>query len=373
MAMRMAIAWAGALALLACDDAPRQAEPSAAAQTAAAAAKDTSAVTSHPSAVAPCAVSLWEGAADTTPTARRVARHPVSRGTHGMVSHVRWALSPDACAMLVVQDPVSIEADPLPNGFLLANERGPALFQRDDVWDVAPSASWTRLAYGRAFRTQPSGTDDSLSSAEWRRLAAGVGLDIEMVRRSAFSCSGMATLYCVARLYVADVSPRADGAPGATETVRALPVLAGWRVRWRADGSAILAGIADGSRDQAPPTRWVVVDPESGAVRDTLGAPDTAGLAPITWSEGPMLSYGVALDLASRSELPIDGAVIVSESGWIGVRWQGPSGTAPSYRVGVGRALAATRAGRFIAAIVPGRAPSDQEWAYELAVYEVSR
>jgi hypothetical protein len=291
----------------------------------------------------------------------------------GMFSQVRWALSPDTCAMLVVQDPVSIEADPLPNGFLLVHERGPMLFQRDDVWDVAPNVSWERLAYGRAFLTQPSGTEDSLSSAELRRLAARVGFDTEMVRRSAFSCSGMAILYCVAHLYVAEVSPRGDAAPGATETVRALPVLAGWRVRWRAGDSAILAGIADGSRDEAPATRWIVVDPESGAVRDTLGAADTAGVASLAWHEGPMLSYDVALDLASRSELPIDGAVIVSEGGWISVRWHGPSGSQPSYHVGAGRALAATRGGRFIAAIVPGRPSADQQWAYALAVYQVSR
>jgi hypothetical protein len=289
-----------------------------------------------------------------------------------MVSQVRWALSPDGCAMLVVQDPASIEADPLPNGFLFVSERGPTLFQRDSVWDVAPSADWTRLAYGRAFGSQPDGIADSLSSAEWRRLAARVRLEPDLIRQGAFSCSGMTTMYCVARLYVAEASGGTK--PGAArDTGRALPVLAGWRVRWRADGSALLAGIPNGSRDDAPATRWLVVDPRDGAIRDTVGAADTAGVAPIAWKAGPMLSYGVALDLASRSELPIDGATIVSEGGWISVSWRGPGGSAPSFRVGAGRALAATRGGRFIAAIVPARAGPEETWAYELAVYGVTK
>jgi hypothetical protein len=358
-----------ALTAAACEDARRPEDPPAAARTTSQSG-DTSTGAPRRGAVTSCATSLWEGAADTTSRGgRRVTQQPVSRGTRGMFSQLRWALSPDRCAMLVVQDPASIEADPLPNGFLLVNERGPALFQRDSVWDVALTADWQRLAYGRAFRTRASGSADTLPSAEWRRLAARIGLDAEIVRRSAFSCSGMTTLYCVTQLYVAELPAPARRAA----TVRALPVLAGWRVRWRADGSALLAGLADGSQDHAPPRQWVVVDPESGTVHDTLGAADTIGIAPIAWSEGPTLSYGVALDLASRSELPIDGAVIVSEGGWITVRWDGPSGREYSFRVGPGRALAATRGGRFIAAIVPSRAPPGQEWAYDLVVYGVAR
>jgi hypothetical protein len=280
-----------------------------------------------------------------------------------MFSQVRWALSPDRCPMLVVHDPAAVEADPVPNGFLRASERGSMLLQRDSVWDVSPSADWQRLAYSRAFGAQPRGAVDSLSPAEWQRLAARVGLGVEEVRRSTFSCSGMTYAYCVARLHVVD-----------GDTPRALPILAGWRVRWRADGSALLAGIApEGQQDHKPPTQWVVVDPATGAARDTVAAGDTAGIAPILWSEGPMLSYGLALDLASPSEVRIDHGVIRSEGGWIHVKWRGPGGTELSFRVGAGRALAATRGGRFIAAIVPGRAPPQLEWAYDLVVYQVSR
>lgn len=337
------------------------------------------ATTSQQSPATPCTTSLWEGGADTSAaTARRVTRHLVNRGTHGMVAQVRWALSPDRCSLLVVEDPASIEADPLPNGFLLVSDRGPVRFQRDDVWDVAPSPDWNRVAYARAFRSPQTGSEDSatvdsLLRPEWIRIGARIGIEPDVVRRSAFSCSGMTVLYCLAQLHVADLLQPSERAALGRDTVRALPVLAGWRVRWRADGSTLLAGIPHGSSDHAPPRGWLVVDPASGSVRDTVGAADTVGIAPIVWSEGPMLSYDVALDLASRSELAIDNAVVASESGWIIVTWTGPSGAAISFRVGVGRALGATRGGRFIAAIVPARASPTQTWAYELAVYEVSR
>ncbi|MDQ3951187.1 MAG: hypothetical protein M3282_12710, partial [Gemmatimonadota bacterium] len=319
----------------------------------------------------PCATPLWEGVDTTGGAERKVARHPVNRGTRGMFAQLRWSRSPDGCAMLVVEDPAAVEADPVPDGFLHVSERGPTLLQRDGVWDVSPSVDWERLAYARAFGAQPRGAADSLSPAEWQRLAVRVGLDAELVRRSGFSCSGMTYAYCVARLYVAEHDTAQDTAQ---DTVRALPVLAGWRVRWRADGSAILAGIApQGSQDHAPPTRWVVVDPRTGAARDTVGAADTVGVAPTAWHEGPMLTYGVALDLASPSELRIDNAEIRSGGGWIHVHWRGPSGAEYSFRVGSGRALAATRGGRFIAAIVPGRPAPGQEWAYDAVVYQVSR
>jgi hypothetical protein len=348
----------GALALIAaaaCADAPR--DDARRGRTASVGPGDTATV--H----APCAASVWEGVDTTGGTGRKVTRHPVNRGTLGMFAQVRWALSPDRCAMLVVHDPAAVEAEPVPNGFVHVSDRGLTLFQRDSVWDVSPSADWERLAYARAFGMQPGGAADSLSPPEQRRLAARVGLDEEVVRRGMFSCSGMTYAYCVARLHVVDRG-----------TERALPVLAGWRVRWRADGSVLLAGLAPhGAQDHRPPARWVVVDPQTGAVRDTIGAADTAGIAPTRWSEGPMLSDGVALDLASPSEVRVDDGVIRSESGWIHVRWRGPGGAEQSFRVGAGRALAATRGSRFIAAIVPRRAPPEREWAYDVVVYRISR
>ena len=367
MPLRLSAAVANTLIFLvaACSNASRQEDASA----------DT---TSQRSPVLSCAPLLWQGGADTSRGARRqVTRHIVNGGTHGMFAHVRWTLSADRCSMLVVEDPVSIEADPLPNGFLLVSERLHALLQRDNVWDAAPSPDWNRLAYSRAFRLPQFGTEDSiivdsLLRPEWQRLGARIGLEPGVVRRSAFSCSGMTTLYCLAQLHVADLTQLTERLAVTRDTVRALPVLAGWRIRWTADGSTLLAGIPRGSQDQAPPTGWLVVDPSTASVRDTVSTADTAGIARTTWSEGPVLSYDVALDLASRSELAIDGAAVVSEGGWIAVSWPGPSGTPTSFRVGVGRALAATRGGRFIAAVVPARTSPTQTWAYELVVYEVS-
>ena len=46
-----------------------------------------------------------------------VSATSVNQGTYGMRSRVRWILSPDSSAILVMVDPVSIENDMLPNAF----------------------------------------------------------------------------------------------------------------------------------------------------------------------------------------------------------------------------------------------------------------
>ncbi|HET7458056.1 MAG TPA: hypothetical protein VFJ74_10400, partial [Gemmatimonadaceae bacterium] len=68
--------------------------------------------------VAPCGTTPADGTAPAGVTALAV-----NRGTHGMAARVRWKLSPDRCAVLVVEDPAGVENDPIPNGFLFAAER----------------------------------------------------------------------------------------------------------------------------------------------------------------------------------------------------------------------------------------------------------
>ena len=61
-------------------------------------------------------------AADTTRGGPVITVTPVNRGTTGMAERVMWALSPDRKAILVVVDPGGVENEPVPNGFLFADE-----------------------------------------------------------------------------------------------------------------------------------------------------------------------------------------------------------------------------------------------------------
>lgn len=289
----------------------------------------------------------------------------VSTGSPGMFSTPRWTRAPDGCALLIVQAAASVEADPVPDGFLLASERGGFVHQRDSVWDVAPSPGWDRIAFATAHGAQPGGRAETLSGAEWASLGARAGISGEAARAGSFSCSGMNYVYCLARL---NVVPAAG--PPSSGSAPSRPVLAGWRVRWSGDGRTVYAGIPPGRQDFAPPSAWLAVDPTRLAVRDTLPAADSARFADPGWSEGPLLTYGVTIDLAARSELAVDGGTVVSADGTITAPSRSPSAGAARDTVGPGRALAATRGGRFIAAIVPASRTPEREWGYEILVYD---
>src|SRR5687767_16039176 len=88
--------------------------------------------------------------ADTTArTASIVTVTPVNKGTHGMRERISWLFSPDKKAVLVVADPVSVEADALPNAFFFGDETRGFQVQMDSVWDVAVSPDWKWIGFGR--------------------------------------------------------------------------------------------------------------------------------------------------------------------------------------------------------------------------------
>ena len=291
---------------------------------------------------------------------------PVNRGTHGMSAATRWTMSPDRCGMLVEEDPVSVEAEPLPNGFLFATDVGPLVVQRDSAWDVAPSPRWSALAYGKAYGVH-AGERDSVMPAQWDSLAARLGMRSDSVRAGSFVSSGMAIAFGFAQPVVLDVSPGAGGTEGTKTTAQQPRVAGGWRVAWTASGDTLAIGAGPRmAQDDSPSPSWIALDAATLEPRGSL-TPDK--LATIRWSEGPVLDVSIPLDTVSAPPIEIDGFTIASTKGWISV---GPSSGGRRRIVGPGIALAATKSGRFIAALVRWPDTGQYDQPARLVVYQVS-
>jgi len=290
----------------------------------------------------------------------------VNYGTHGMIARARWALAPDGRSLVVVEDPASVENDPLPNGVFFGSEDGLRWMQLDSVWDAAPAPDWRRLGYGRAWLLAErgrAGAADSLATATWAAVAETLAVPVAAARRAAFRASGMSMLWGIAQPGVA-VLDSADGAP----PQRVLyPAATGWRVGWDEAGTALLVGAPpEHPRDDSPATRWQRLDLVSGSLR-AARAPDTAagaggGAAP-RWVAGPLLDVTLDADTVRAGPIEVDGGRIVSEGGWIRLG---------GHRLGPGVALAATRGARYVVALVPDPAAKDGEPKEMLAVYVVS-
>jgi hypothetical protein len=305
---------------------------------------------------------------------------PVNRGTQGMRATVRWALSPDRRALVVVEDPVSVEAEALPDGFLYASERTGAVVQVDNVWDVAPSPDWSRLAFGRAYILR-AGERDTVPPAEWERLEAQLPEDVaardtRTLRRRleahAFPASGMAVMLGLGLAQVLWVDSLAAGR---VAVIRApTHSLHGWRVRWTPGGDTLAVGASPRLvQDDASPARWVLVRPRRGAMpSDTLGGvTDSSGFAPIAWTVGPTMELASQVDLSRGREIAIDGGVIAVRADSIQLTRRRSNGRQETVVVGPGVPLAATAGGRFIAALVPRRDAKQHEMQAYPVVYHV--
>jgi hypothetical protein len=294
-----------------------------------------------------------------------IESYVVNTGSQGMITRARWILSPDSSALLAMDDPAAVEADPVPNGFVLARSTGPVL-QRDSVWDVAPSPDWERVAFARAY-TSPPGERDSLTTAEWTALAARVGLPVDVVRAGAFSVSGMTYAYGTGRPVVVDLAAW-DATPTDT-TQRALPVAGAWRVAWTKDGVSLAVGHR-GQRvqDAAPSERWTAVDPRTGA---RLGPVAVSDVAEPAWVEGPAVDISVEVDSLPRSILRGGSIEVRSIGGVVRRAERLADGTMQTVNVGKGMALAATRDGRVILALTPRPNPESGQHPLHLVVYRI--
>jgi hypothetical protein len=290
----------------------------------------------------------------------------VNHGTHGMAARVRWTLSSDRRALLVVEDPRGIENDLVPNAFVFAREGSPPI-QRDSVWDVAVAPDWRHVAYARAYTTRPSETD-TVPPSEWHQLAGSVGLLESVVRKNAFPTSGMIATYGAARPFVVDITaPDTSGsAPGV-----ALPIAEGWRLAWTRDGSRLALGapppmIAD---DGVPP-RWRLVDPATGAAR---GVADAPSLAHPEWVEGPNLDVSTTVDMKQRRAFRSGDLDVDSEDGWIRIAVGDGARLRPPRVIGPGIPLTATASGEFILALAPDPAAKSYEPSNSLILYHILR
>ena len=295
-------------------------------------------------------VVVRDSAAPVEPRVTTLIR--VNQQTQGMFAVARWALSQDRNAIIVMDDPAAVEAEPVPNGFFAATERPLRYVRRDSVWDAAPSPDWRRVAFGRAHFLRGA-REDTLPTAQWEAFASRIGMSLEDVAAGRFHASGMGVAFGFARPGVVELETGAD---------RIFPVAAGWRVRWTRDGSRLIAGSAPNSaQDFAQATTWIALDPRTGAPAGEV--PRGGELADVVWVEGPTIDISVQLD-TSRKAIPIEDGGVESRGGWIRARGR---------IIGPGMVLAATRGGRFIAALVPNPAAKEYEAKEYLAVYVTAR
>jgi hypothetical protein len=333
-------------------------------------------------AVPACALALGacvaetpkkETTADTTRAAPVVTTTPVNRGTVGMREKIRWALSPDRHAILVIDDPVAVENDPIANAFFFGDESREFQVQMDSVWDVAPSPNWKALGFGRAYSIQegPDGEINLLPDVSRRTT-----IDTATLRSGSFPSSGMVTHRAVAQPGVIRIpdDPRQTGAADSAAP-RLFPIARGWRVRWTTDGSTLALGNNPvKTDDDEPSATWSALDPVSGSLHGSL--PSNTSLYEPPFTNGPTyeLAAPAPLDKSPAIKVERNGKsyVIVSERGVITIAESGAAATVAPRVIGAGMALAATAGGRYILAIAPKAKPVANGMTVEPVVYTVT-
>lgn len=301
-----------------------------------------------------------------------------------MAARVRWLLSRDRLAMLVVEDPASVEADPMPNGVIFASEKRSALVHVEDVWDAAPSPDWRWLAYSRALVLRGEHRDTiaakrwgpvaqrlaEISSGDDRARTSALRRDLEReLKQRSFPVSGMAIMYGAASTHLLRLDSLPIGARDLVDTLA--PVhLGGWRLRWRRGDTLAIGQRPARGQDDAPADRWDLVLPVGMDSMSTTIAvvADTSRFAPLDWAIGPTLDISSAIDMTGEKRLDAGAARIDSRGGTIYITRAGDSSAIP---VGPGLPLAATANGRYIAAIAPRANRREHETPTITVVYEV--
>jgi hypothetical protein len=316
---------------------------------------------------------------DTTAASRQtpvVTSVRIDQGTYGMTAHVRWALSPDSSAIIAMVDPAGVENEALPNAFFFGSESRNFQTRMDSVWDVAPSPDWGSIAFSRAYVVSAPG-GDSIPSAIWQDLSRRTGIDTATLRQGSFPTSGMTSARGVAQpgLIQIPADMRAAGAADAA-AARMYPVALGWHVRWTPDGATVALGNSPSkAQDVESSQTWAALDPKSGAFHGTL--PADAKLVVARWVDGAVLDMSTPVDMQSAPPIHIStGARLISIESARGVITARELGTASDstarvYTIGSGKALAATKGGRYIVALAPRAKAVANEVPVEAVVYVV--
>lgn len=304
--------------------------------------------------------------------ASAVAVTIVNTGTTGMSAKTRWLMSHDKTAFIAVVDPVGVEAEPVPNSFFFGSESKNFQVRADNVWDVAVSPEWDRIAYSHAFIVRGTESDTAAAPGAWNEIAQITGIDTATLRTSSFASSGMSYQRSVAvpaviRVGGSESSP--IGIPG-----KLYPVARGWRVRWTSDGRAIgLGNNPARAQDDEFSQSWASLDPTTGNLSTSI--PGDTKLEQPKWTEGPTLDVSVPIDMTKAPQLFAKvgetNYTIESQRGVITMR--ASDATNPAIAVGPGIALAATAGGRYILALAPRAKVGEGEAPVELVVYTVSR
>jgi hypothetical protein len=336
-------------------------------------ARDTSLIAAPAVAAAPVAressacVAPDKGSWEAAPVG--AATFEVNRGTRGMSSQLRWLLSPDSAAILVIDDPNGVENEPVPDAVFYATERTGRTWRMDSVWSAAPSPDWKYLAVGRAV-VIVGGPEQHVPAGAWNapaqrlrelaRVSAGEvpALSGDSLRAHSYAVSGMAVVEGAAATLVLEPS----ALPAATPRFVSLD---GWRVGWSCDARSVLVGgkpVRAGDDETSATTRRAMI---SAGAATTNAAPDA-----IRWSEGPSTTIGVPTPVQART-LRVRNRSIESRAGRVLVRQTDGAGQAVERDVGPGVPLAATRGGHFILALAPRAGAPAQESSDHAVVYRV--
>jgi YD repeat-containing protein len=301
-----------------------------------------------------------------TPANEGAATFVVNRATRGMAARVRWALAPDSSALIVVEDPVGLENDAVPNGVFFATERTGRTWRMDSVWSASASPDWTQVVVGRAV-VLGGGEQQVVAPSRWREAAKSLAtiagpqpaITAESLRAHSYPVSGMAVVDGAAATFVADVSRDEREAP-----VRFVAV-DGWRVRWSCDGHDVLIGVRpERVQDDAPASAERRVAVSGGTVSSAPAA------EAIPWMNGPTLDISVPIARDART-LRAVGRLIEGQGNRITVRDSSASGWSVTRDVGPGVPLAVTRHGRFVLAVAPRTDGKQYESPDHAVVYRV--